>query len=86
MVAVYEIERGKSVGGCVLAIACGEVGFVGCKVSSAGRGGVCLELGCAGGVGWRVMVRVHVQRSPKLVVWEWRGGGGSKSGVVCRRL
>ena len=41
MVAVYEIERDKSVGGCVLAIACGEVGFVGCKVSLAGRGGVC---------------------------------------------
>ena len=41
MVAVYEIARDKSVGECVLAIACGEVGFVGCKVSLAGRGGVC---------------------------------------------
>ena len=48
MVAVYEIERGKSVGGCVLAIACGGVGFVGCKVSSAGRGGVCLKLDVLG--------------------------------------
>ena len=44
MVAVNELAHNRSEGECVWAIACGEVGFAGCEVSLAGRGGVCLAL------------------------------------------